>query len=218
MRYALMLITHGGAPHLAEVLESFAEHVAPRPYVRMALVDGLGRQPALEPLGPWYVRCLREKQGFCRATGSAWQWCRMQTDVDWIVWLENDLRIDRPVDLTALAAVLDDNPLVAQMALMRQPVNAAEHAAGGVVASRPGEFTARQHPAGGWLEQRSYWTTNVSLFRQSLTVEQEWPDGPGCEGRFGIQLRDVGYSFGMWGDGEPWTTHLGDRDPKGFGY
>jgi hypothetical protein len=123
------------------------------------------------------------------------------------------------------------------MALIRDVANADEAKAGGLVASRPGEFEQRYlspegfsyprhaEPVQGlgaipWLEQRSYFTTNPSLMRRAFMAEQPFLDdgGPYCEGRYGIRLRDLGYTFGAWGSGEEWVAHMGVRDASGTGY
>lgn len=73
-------------------------------------------------------------------------------------------------------------------------------------------------PAPVWLEHRSYFTTNPSLMRRAFMAEHPWPDYPDqCEGRFGIDLIQAGYSFGVWGDGSPWVEHIGAAR-TGFGY
>lgn len=87
--------------------------------------------------------------------------------------------------------------------------------------SRP----ACEHPSRGgcgwrpprWLQHRSYFTTNVNLMRRDFMVANPWPAyDERCEGRFGIDLVQAGYTFGVWGSGEPWTEHTGRR--SGFGY
>jgi hypothetical protein len=68
------------------------------------------------------------------------------------------------------------------------------------------------------LRHRSFFSTNPSLLRRDFMVENPWPaDGePFCEGRFGLELVQKGYSFGIWGDGDIWVDHIGRRE--GFGY
>ncbi len=60
-------------------------------------------------------------------------------------------------------------------------------------------------------------TTNPCLFPSRLAHEQPWPEvSQFCEGVYGIQLREAGYRFAFWGNGEQWVEHVGVRD--GFGY
>lgn len=229
MRYRLVLLTHGDAPHLDRVVESFAEHITPSPADCVCVIDGPGRLPPVEPLGIW--RCFNHGQrlGFCAATAYAWtvgaaNWNpRDPDDVDYVFHLEHDFILTRGLYLPDLAVVLDANPKLAQMSLMRQPVSADERLAGGVLASRPGEFIKGRQVEGRfgepfpWLEHTSYMTTNPSLMRRQFMVENPWPDYPSeCEGRFGIDLVERGYTFGVWGGGDQWVEHVGVRD--GIGY
>lgn len=217
MNYKLVVLTHGNAEPLAETLESFASHVTPAPSSAYLHVDAEERvapvYAALQSVEEcrWTVRWRSRQVGFCEASTDCWQ-NAAEGDHEFVFWLEHDFLFSKPVDLEQLASVLDANSQLAQMALMRQPVNKTEWDAGGVVASRPGQF----EPRGGWMEQRAYWTTNPSLFRRDFAAKHPWPEGGECEGRFGIALRELGYSFGMWGAGEAWVEHVGTR--TGFGY
>lgn len=225
MNYRLIVLTHGDSATLAETLRSFEEFVTPSPTSAFMHVDG----PSLNAPHtnaytvtnrtsfPWEAVSRSPARGFCEATRRAWE-AAAEGDHEFVFWLEHDFVFRRPVHLPRLASVLDRNPGLAQMALMRQPVNASEIAAGSVVLSRQGQFL-QQGGSGGesqWMLHRSYWTTNPSLFRRDLAAAHPWPEGGSCEGRFGLTLADAGYSFGMWGSGEAWVEHVGERD--GFGY
>lgn len=178
-------------------------------------LTSLGRVRALDAMEELYhynwTHEERSAVGFCRSCQHCWAKAAAG-DHEFVFWLEHDFRFVKPVDLDQMAAILDANPQLAQMALMRQPVNEAERSAGGVVLSRPGQFQAR----GGWMEQQAYFTTNPSLFRRDFAERHPWPQEEQCEGRFGIHLLGLGYTFGMMGAGEPWTDHVGIR--SGFGY
>jgi hypothetical protein len=185
--------------------------VSPEPSLVLAFHDGAGY--AYMPFGGQFrVVAGASQRGFCGATRELWAgaaagWC------DYVFYLEHDFEFLRPVDLTQLAVVLDANPALAQMALMRDAVNAEEKAAGGLYESRPGQYAKRD----GWLEHSAYLTTNPSLMSAEFMRRNPWPDYPDrCEGRFGIDLLDAGYRFGAWGTGEPWVRHIGER--TGFGY
>ena len=219
MKYRLILLTDGRGL-LRSTLESFLEHVRPRPAQVYAHADGqAGFDELAQVIAAVYTRVApvwnvagdTTRQGFCNAVAECWKQAQLP-GVDYVFHLEDDFKFLEDVDLAQLAAPLEADPLLAQMALCRQPVNAAEIAAGGLTASRPGEFAARE----GWLEHRSYWTTNPSLFRRELSLSQVWPTEPQCEGLFGIQLREHGYSFGLWGDGRPMVEHVGERSGHGY--
>ena len=223
VNYTLILITHGDAPTLGHTLESFAEMVTPAPTERICCIDGEGSLPPIEPLGAWEIHAGRTQEGFCVNTRRAWN---IVNSLDgYVFYLEHDFEFTRPVDLTHLAGVLDENPQLAQMALMRDAVNAEEKAAGGLYESRPGQYEPRltdlpftsEFTQVPWLEHRSYFSTNPSLMTAEFMRRNPWPDYPErCEGLFGIDLLERGYRFGVWGTGEPWVRHIGQRTGTGY--
>lgn len=220
MRYRLIVVTHGGEETremLGDTLASFAEMVTPSPAERVLIEDGPPKQMR------WRGARLASSRplGFCKTAEMAWM-TAATAGVSWNFWLEHDFRFARPVDLEEMAEVLALNPEVAQMSLMRQPVNLLEIERGGVVGIEPDAFVPRissteKRNRNVWLEHGRYWTTNPSLFHQSIPAEVPWPEvGSECEGHLTIALRQAGYSFGIWGEGEPWVEHVGER--TGFGY
>lgn len=217
--YRLIVLTHGRSETLQATLDSFYEHVSPAPIDGFMVCDGCS-----PPLSwPYRYTIPSPRAGFCGACRIGWYEAAWP-DVDFVFWLEHDFTFERDVQLYDVADVLDADPMLAQMALMRDAVNEQEKAAGGLYESRAGEYEMRWgNPTPGdewapqWLEHRSYFTTNPSLMRREFMAENPWPTYPSeCEGRFGIDLLERGYSFGVWGDGEPWVAHAGVR--TGFGY
>lgn len=221
MRYRLIVLTHDGdktTPMLLDTLGSFEEMVTPKPTHRVLIEDG----PRKEGIEEWHGSRIwgNVPGGFCQACELGWMEAA-HPGVDYVFWLEHDFLFRRPVDLRELALGLSQNPLVSQMSLMRQAVNEREIRAGGVVGSLGGEGGFAPRFVQGdrrsmFLEQGIYWTTNPSLFPRKLAVEQPWPSGPNCEGKLTIQLRQEGYSFGVWGSGEPWVSHVGERTGHGY--
>lgn len=226
MRYRLIVITHGGeetAGQLADTIHSFYQHVTPAPVDKVLVEDGPPK-----PSWCWADERLSTgwsgPHGFCVATSAGWAAGAACHDVDFVYWLEHDFIHLRPVNLEALAAPLAADPMLAQMQMMRDAVNEAERAAGGLYESRPGQYLPRDERInfGGiygpsWLEHTSYLTTNPCLMRRDFMAAHPWPEYESeCEGRFGIDLVAAGYRFGVWGGGEPWVKHVGSR--TGFGY
>jgi hypothetical protein len=218
VRYGLLLVTHGDAPHMETTLESAFLNLHPLPSTLYAVVDGPdSRLPSNEFLGPWHITQHASQHGFCRSCRTGWKLARKQAyedNLDFVFWLENDFRLLRPVPITDMAEALDEHRHVAQMALMRQAVNDREVDAGGVVESRPGAF----HDRAGWMEHLEFWTTNPSLIPTRTFDAFDWPVESRCEGLFGLWAKQQGATFGYWGDGGVWVEHIGHRDGSGKGY
>jgi len=162
------------------------------------------------------------RSGFGGAIRRAWQHLHAVTGAAYVFHLEDDFVFPRPIELAALATILDLRPHVAQVALRRQPWNAEERAAGGIVEQHPGDFEDHCSPVHDleWLEHRRFFTTNPSLFRREL-LSREWPDGANSEGRFSIELfsedpANRSAYFGARDSGE-WCEHIG-LERVGTGY
>lgn len=219
MRYALALLTMPRREGtLQRTLDSFQTHVTPRPSELLAYTDGDVTIPLLyNGALDWNLSGAKRQGGFCRATRNLWKHAAT-AEADWIFWLEDDFEFTRIVDLRDLACTLEGEPQVAQMALYRQPVNSEEIAAGGYIAAHPEEYVRKGGGSAFWWEHVNHWTTNPSLFRREICATQEWPDGPFCEGKFGFRIREnrPGTTFGIWGAGDPWITHIGVREGQGY--
>ncbi len=224
--YTLAVLTHGRSRTLDATLRSFTDKVKPHPARVLIHSDG-PRSVELQARGlTAEQRFDSQQRGFCQATGRLWNWAS-EPDIEtteFVFWLEHDFVFLRPVDLTDLATVLNDDKSLAQMSLMRGPVSTEEINAGGLYNLRRGDFDPiisydldiSEEPM-HWLQHRAYFTTNPSLMRTAWMSANPWPtDESHCEGRFGIDLLQRGFSFGVWGGGEPWIDHTGRRD--GFGY
>lgn len=204
--YLLVVMTDGRKELIAQTIPNFLEN-ASYPPSRILIFD----DSADEEYSDWLVDhfdhlghlvCSAvERKGFAGAYRAAWQ--RLSADVtlpDWCFFLEDDFLFNRPVDIQDMIDVLESRPYLKQMALRRQPWNAQEKAAGGVVEHRKREFTEVTDGPHTWLEHRCFFTCNPSIYRRSLT-SMGWPQGSRSEWRLTKQLlqkRDT--RFGYWGD------------------
>lgn len=214
MRYTLAVLTHGADAPLETSLASFWERVSPWPSEKVIVADGMeARAPTFgDDEMPWQAHVLVPQRGFCGAVSALWD-LAAEADTDYVFWLEHDFVFTRDLDLRQLADVLDDFPQLAQMHLIREPVNERERRAGGIWNLQPDDY----EPRGEWMEHRIYFTTNPSLMRTQFMRENRWTaETVECEGKFGWALREQGYSSGAWGNGEAWCEHIGVR--TGFGY
>jgi hypothetical protein len=227
--YTLAVLTHGPGRTIHQTLASFQDKVTPRPSRILVHCDGPRQAPvrALDLIAEQNFDS--EQRGFCRATGLLWKWAA-DGATEHVFWLEHDFTFLRPVDLQEMAYVLDQDAGIAQMQLMRTPVAREEIAAGGLYEMRRDDYTPRDwepltseydpEKVRRWQEHRSYFTTNPSLMRSEFMAVNPWPDDDAgqCEGRFGMDLVRRGFTFGVWGSGEPWVQHIGRRDGSGGGY
>lgn len=221
LSYRLAVLTHGDSATLPRALEAFREHVTPLPRAVSILRDG----PGPLPLPEWAAELttttrlvLPVARGFCAATAALWAHCAGCAE-EYVVWLEHDFEVCRPLDLWQLVHCLEWHSSLAQIALMRDAYSQEEHTAGGLYELRRHDFEAVNHRDGSvWWLRTPWFTTNPSLMPRSFMAANPFPDDgvAHCEGRFGASLREKGYEFGTWGNGEVYTRHVGQR--TGFGY
>lgn len=235
MIYRLVVLTHGESDTLIPTLESFQRYVRPYPESVIIAHDGPGEPqlPSWWQPGPSLEGQLwGDRLGFCGASRELWRLATEGRNVPglpslprmgdqlFVFWLEHDFVFLRNVNLGPMAATLHMNQRLAQVSLVREPVNSTEIEAGSVVQShrdRGSEFVEHTTYGQRWLEHDAYFTTNPSLMNVRFMRMNPWPaHNKECEGHFGGELRRRGYSFGIWGTGSAWTKHIGER--TGFGY
>lgn len=228
MTYRLVVVSHGESETLASTIASFHELVAPAPADIRLIYDGPWEE-AIEAThvmrGDGIIHCGDRQEGFCATVRRGWS-AAASSGPEYVFWLEHDFVFTQPVDLRELAQVLDMEPWLAQMSLLRQPTSPEEVEAGGVIQRHGGSsFLAYVAPVEkefervmrAWLKHSIYFTTNPSLMRRQFMVDNPWPDkATECEGYFGIDLRERGYEFGIWGAGETWVRHIGARTGHGY--
>lgn len=156
--------------------------------------------------------------GFAGAISVGWRQV-LETGCDWVFHLELDFVFNQPIPVRDMVAVLEQNPGLAQMALMRQPVNSEEREAGGIVECHPDDFAEVGDGTHTWTEHRRYWTTNPSVY-STRWCKLGWPQEPQSEGMFTHKLlTDPLLRFGFWGPkhGPPMCEHIG-YERAGVGY
>jgi len=211
-----LLVMTDGRDHIFETIPS-AEAFLVGPISTKIIHDDSGNPANAERLHrvfpDWQIVQTSGRAGFGGAIRSAWTTLRELTDAPYIFHLEDDFTFNRTVELVDLAAVLDRRQHLVQIALRRQPWNAAEVAAGGVVELHADDWTEHFDGERAWLESARNFTTNPGLYRRRLIEEHEWPTGQETEGRFGIGLleADPETRFGFWGarDSGEWVRHIG---------
>jgi hypothetical protein len=195
---ALLLISDGREEPLARCLASIEAMV-----------------PAVDRLV--HVDDADHRLGFAGAIAEGWRRV-LETDADHVFHVEQDFEFREPVDLDGMAALLKRRPYLAQVALLRQPWNAAERAAGGIFQQHPSDYVEVEDEWAVWVEHRRFFTTNPSLYRRDL-MRRGWPLVPHSEGMFTHALvRDPAVRFAFWGAkaDPPRVHHLADRVGHGY--
>lgn len=220
----VLVMTDGRPGYIGEAIASLTENLD-GPITRRVIHDDSG-DPAVhdrlrDQFPDWHLATTPGRSGFGGAYRHAWQHIVRHVTEPFVFSTEDDFTYNRAVNLHAVAALLDDLPHVAQVALQRQPWSGPEIEYGGVVGLNPDAYTDREHGGWPWLEHRQFWTTNPSLHRASI-CERGWPPDPKSEAAFAAALfADPTITVGYWGQREddPWVTHIGnDRHRQAKGY
>lgn len=167
----------------------------------------------------WELIGERYRQGFAGAYHYARAWLAGETVEPFIFSTEDDFVLQRPIDLAALAYVLDGRPQLTQLVAKRQACNPLEEAAGGVVELRPDAYEDRDEGFAAWLEHSLFWSTNPHLTHRD-TLSVEWPLEANSEGMFTHRLlrdglgdvagEDVRFGFIGKRSDPPLALHIGE--------
>lgn len=242
-RIAVLLVGDGRDELRAATITSFLDQVYGYRLSAVVEVDDrrheMGFGGAIRA-GWHYLSLLNASEGLLRALHDFERF-------EYVFHLEEDWEFLEPVDARWLADVLaapatrtecgapwqrvraamsvaphQETPQLAQAALRREPVNAAELAAGGIVEAWPAEYldcgVITERGSTPYLQHRLFFTTNPSLYRSSLML-LGWPDGERSEEAFTRVCRELGYAFAYYGarQSAPMIRHTGSTR-TGTGY
>lgn len=221
---AVLVMTDGRDALLDRTLKSWAEVIDHPLVIERWMHDDTGDRGHLSALAhryPFRTMAVRgQRQGFPGAMHSAWSQLPRLSAARYVLHLEDDLVLTRPVDLAAMVAVMDRRPHLSQMALRRQAYYPHEKSAGGVVEVSPGEWTDTTDGTDRWLERANFWTCNPSIYRLDL-CRTGWPQVPYSEPVFAGILHAADWSVrsGYWGAriDPPYLEHIG-HERAGHGY
>ncbi|GMU51005.1 MAG: hypothetical protein AMXMBFR33_01510 [Candidatus Xenobia bacterium] len=200
--------------YIARAVPSLVEQVR-GPIVRRVFYDDSGdaayKQWLMEQFGRFgfYVVGPAERLGYTGSMRAMWSYLRRRCNSGYVFQTEDDFTFDVPIDLDRMIDILQDQPHLSQLALLRHPYYPRELAAGSIIAEHPEAYTKCEVDGARWLEHRLYWTCNPSLFRRSL-CETPWPDVKSSErGYTDVLNRDPANRMAYWGHGEELVTHIG---------
>lgn len=158
-----------------------------------------------------------KRGGFAKAVRRAWE-TALGYGQPWVFWLEDDFIIPEPVDLGAMATVMEANPHLTQIVLKRQAWFPDELDAGGVIETNPDAYTDCSDGVNRWTEhQLGHWT-NPMLMHRSFLAAHTWPDCAGSEARFSRQVMTGAARSAFWGhrSDPPLVDHVGVRHGTGY--
>lgn len=150
------------------------------------------------------------KLGFAGAIAAGWTQI-LETGASYVLHHEADFTYRAPVPLDAMITVLEQRPRLAQVCLKRQPVNAEEIAAGGIVERNPDAYTEEMAHGHKITTHRICFSTNPCVYSVEM-CRRGWPQVKNSEGIFTHQLLHAGYHFAFWGRkfDPPAVYHIGD--------
>lgn len=218
MKLGLMVVTDG-RDYFWETMKSFSGALDFSMFdERIVVDDSLSvdfTDRVREDYPEFWVYPAAEKRGFAGAIRKGWSEIG---DCDYVFHLEDDFVCVKPFVLSDMISVLEENPHLLQMALLRGPVNAEELRAGGVIEQSPSDYKTVFNGRHAWREHRKFFTTNPSVYPRS-TIAHGWPSGEHSEGRFGFARfsEDPGSACAFWGDSGTWVEHIG-KNRAGTGY
>lgn len=223
MKATLLVVTDGRADCLAQALAAFDLCVDEGLIERRVIVD----DSADRDYAAWIDHNFRfdqrasseERRGFGGAIQAGWD---LLGNAEFVFHLEDDFVLARHVPLASMMETLARRSYLAQMALRRQPWGPDEVIAGGYIERDPYAFTNcwdTERPERRWMEHRKFFTTNPSVY-PAWVAKQGWPQVPGSEGQFGLQLfQNPQVRCAIWGNRHdpPWAIHIGHKR-VGTGY
>lgn len=233
MTAALVVITDGRGDYLEQTLESAEERLIGE-FSPAIIIDDSGDPEYASWLeghypGFWQFHHDR-RSGFGAVVRTAWQRALEHPDVTHIFHLEEDFTFNEPIDVVAMAEVLDVSQSLAQIVLKRQPWSSDEITHGGQIEyceARGDIFEEHtcsevtdegEHLIGTVSQHRINFSTNPSLMTR-LAAELCLDTGESCtEGLVTKVCLDAGLSFAYWGakSDPPKCHHIGDHRSEGW--
>ncbi len=211
MKLAVLVIGDGRPHFLAETVGSIAPNVLHPITARLMVNDEA--DPAYcawldEALPEWEI-VHTGRRGMAGAVQAGFDLC-LSHDPDYVLWLEEDMALVRPLPIAQAIGVLDAHHELAQMCFKREAIDPSEG---------DDQLTAIVERAANWGEKASYtWHDYIFSMNPCLipkrVLELGWPSGPlgiGNESGMTYKLTQSGYVFGQWGHrgDAPWARHIG---------
>lgn len=206
MSTALLVIGNGRLDYLHDTVDAAMQHLPE--FDHYLMVDDSGDRVVRRELQRTYpdftLLSHDQNEGMARAVQAGFDLVLM-SEVDHVVWLEEDFRILKPLPIDGAIDALNQYPHLAQMLFQRQPLAPAEIEGGSVVSG----MNATRVTDDFWV-QRHIFSLNPCVIPRYVLERYRWPEGPigvGNETGMTNQLLADGWSFGVW-DGQ-YVEHEG---------
>jgi len=205
-KLALMVITDGRWDYLQRTLESAAVALD-WPWYQKILVDDSGEEKGFSPDGFEFVKNT-PRRGLAGAIQSGWD--ALDKDIDYVFHLEDDFIFPDVVDIELMIEILEYEPELAQVALLRQPWSPEEQQAGGIYSIEPERFKQKY----GFVQQSHLFTFNPCLY--PIGVARDYRAG--LEAELTANLLADDWRFGYLGElgDDPKTIHIGIRRSRNY--
>ena len=214
-KVSLIVITDGRQACISETIPSMRKNLNYDFYEKIIINDSADsryHQYLVSSYPDFRVVSHETRRGLAGAVQSAWS--SVSKDADYIFHLEDDFIFNKELDIDVLIELLESKDNLAQMALVRAPVNPPEENVGGFVFQNLQDY----HQRDGFFDHQRLFTLNPSIYKKSLT-DIGWPDRGG-ESDFTSKLHgiDGSYCFGFIGNiyDKPYVTHIGGRRSEGW--
>jgi len=222
LRVGLVVTANGRREHLQAMMSSVERYVVPKADA-VLICDDSGEKDMASWLEGMYPQARIDAHahiGHGPAIARAWDAAR-RLDVDYVLWMEEDMMWVRGIDLADVASVIRATG-IEQMAFLRNSHFPAEVAAGPHQLSRfdPDLFSPESTNGHPWLRHRQFYTLNPNLTPLDTIRGNRWPAQPNSEHRFSLRMFRHDKSVGMWGrlEDDPIVYHAGVGERTGSGY
>jgi hypothetical protein len=218
MSVPIIVLTNGRRDCIFPTISSIQKHLTG--HGDIVIVDDSGdpayRALLMSEFSDAHVTTVAEEPaGYPKAMRSVWELAR-DSGADSIAFWEDDFVLNENVNMTCLNHVLDEQPHLTQIALLRQPWFGNEHQYGGLIPAleQQGQaFTECTDGTHHWIEHRAVFTGNPSLI-PARTFAHDWPEGAWSESRFGqLLFTDPSARGAYWGQrsNPPRVEHIGHQ-------
>lgn len=219
MKLALVVIGDGRAPYLRQAVRAARDNITHPITARIMVNDEADESycAMIDETYPDFIRVHTHRSGMAGAVQAGFT-AALSHDPDYVVWVEEDMVLTRPLPLTDAIAALEANPSLAQMCFRREPWDPSEGTCQLDAITQLSTF----------VTEKADYTTHDYLFSLNpcliprRVLEIGWPSGPigvGNEDGITRRLLDAGFVFGSWGhakDGQSWCRHIGNERAAGW--